>query len=50
MTVEELERKIRMAQEEIQRSGPLHSRDLWRHIKRLKKQIAEIKKAKEAIV
>lgn len=48
MTVQELEMKIRHAEQEIKHSGPLHSKDLWRHIKRLRKQIAEIKK-KEAV-
>lgn len=35
----ELKEKIRKAQEELKTAGPIHSRDLQKHIRRMKKQL-----------
>ena len=39
MTREELERKIAAAKEEMQHCGPIHRRDLCKHIRRMEKQL-----------
>lgn len=35
----ELKEKIRKAQEELKTAGPIHSRDLQKHIKRMRNQL-----------
>lgn len=44
MTERELKEKIRLAEEEAKRSGPIHSRDMWRHVKRLRRQLFEMRR------
>lgn len=39
MTREELKRKIAAAKEEMQHCGPIHRRDLCKHIRRMEKQL-----------
>lgn len=36
---DELKRKIRQAEKELQTAGPMHARDLRKHIKRLKREL-----------
>ena len=35
----EIKEKIRKAEEELKTAGPIHSRDLQKHIKRMKNQL-----------
>lgn len=39
MTREELTQKIAAAKDEMQRSGPIHRRDLYKHIHRMEKEL-----------
>ena len=39
MTREEMVRKNAAAREEMQHSGPIHRRDLCKHIRRMEKQL-----------
>ena len=36
---EELERKIRKAEEEMRRAGPIHKKDLAKYIERLRREL-----------
>lgn len=39
MTREELTQKIAAAKDEMQRSGPIHRRDLYKHIRHMEKEL-----------
>jgi len=39
MKRDELVQKIAAAKEEMQRSGPIHRRDLYKHIRRMEKEL-----------
>ena len=39
MTREELTQKNSAAKDEMQRSGPIHRRDLYKHIRRMEKEL-----------
>lgn len=41
---EEIKREIYLAQMEMQRCGPIHRRDLQRHIKNLKRKLYKAKR------
>ncbi len=50
MTRSEIIDKIRSAKAELRTSGPIHRRDLQKHIKRLKGKLIECERAKEGSV
>ena len=39
MTAEEMREKIRKAEEELKTAGPIHRRDLHKHIKRMRREL-----------
>lgn len=47
MERDEILHKIRSAKSELRTAGPIHRRDLQKHIKRLQAQLMAIEKAKE---
>lgn len=50
MTIEELLEKIRRTKEEIRLAGPIHRRDLQKHLKRLRIQVLRMARdQKEAV-
>lgn len=47
MTRNELVEEIRKKKEEAKRSGPIHRRDLWKHIHRMERELLDYDRFQE---